>query len=94
MTLSAATVSTSRAGAHRISKVLLKEAVLSKLERRPPKYDCRIVGLTQVAVRPPVFKLRVTEPRSVTQSYERFVVSEIRNCFNFEGYPLRLRITV
>lgn len=81
------------AGGHRIGKVLLREAVVEKLLRRPPKYNCRVLGLTQANARPPVFKLRVSEPKSVTDSYRRFVVSAIRDCFGFEGYPIILRLT-
>ncbi len=79
-------------GSYRLSKSLLKEAVLPRLERRPPRYDCRVTGLAQAGVRPPSFRLRVTNPEAVSESYLRFVDSAIRDCFSFDGYPLRLRL--
>ncbi len=81
------------AGDRRVSNALVQAAVLEKVQNKPPKYNCRVLGLSQVGTRPPRFRLRLTRPEAVDSAYQRFVVSEIRRCFSFEGYPIRLRIT-
>lgn len=79
-------------GSRRISRSLLREAVVSQLEQKPPRYDCRITSLVQTGIRPPTFRLRATDPEAVSATYLRFVESTIRTCFNFAGYPLRLKV--
>ena len=76
-----------------VSTAQLRAAVLPALEKSPPRFDCRILALSQVGTRPPTFRLRVSRPDAVTPVYERFVVSELRGRFKFPGYPVRIRVT-
>lgn len=80
-------------GGRQISTAQLRAAVFPALEKSPPRFDCRILALSQVGTRPPTFRLRVSRPDAVTPVYERFVVSEIRGRFKFPGYPVRIRVT-
>jgi GTPase len=81
------------AGTRRMGRALLKEAVLSRIEKRQPKYNSRVLGLTQTGVLPPTFRLRLSDPKAATTAYERFVTATIRECFSFEGYRIKLEIT-
>jgi GTP-binding protein len=56
--------------------------------RRPLKF----FYATQTAVRPPTFVLFCTDPASVQQSYRRFLENRLRETFDFEGTPVRLRL--
>jgi GTP-binding protein len=81
------------AGGTQVPNSKLRSLVLPKLERNQPRFDIRVVGLSQTGTRPPVFRLRVTNPKALTQAYQRYVISEIRHRFTFTGYPIRLVIT-
>jgi GTP-binding protein len=56
--------------------------------RRPLKF----FYATQTATRPPTFVLFCTEPESVQPSYRRFLEKRLREAFDFEGTPVRLRL--
>ena len=56
--------------------------------RRPLKF----LYATQASVNPPTFVLFCTEPRSVAASYRRFLENRLRECFDFAGTPVRLRL--
>lgn len=81
------------AGGQPVPSSKLRAEVLPALERNQPRFDCRVLALSQVGRRPPTFRLRVTRPGAVSPVYQRFVVAEIRRCFRFPGYPLRLQVT-
>jgi len=80
-------------GGQQVPGSKLRDKVLPLLEKNQPRFDCRVVALSQVGTRPPTFRLRVTRPNAVTPAYERFVVGEIRKRFKFIGYPLRIKVT-
>jgi GTP-binding protein len=80
-------------GGKQVPTTKLRTAVLERLQKSPPRFDVRVLGLTQVGTRPPVFRLRVSNPERVVQSYERRVLADIRRSFRFTGYPIRLRVT-
>jgi GTP-binding protein len=80
-------------GGRQVSTAQLRAAVFPAIEKNPPRFDCRILALSQVGTRPPTFRLRVNRPDAVTPVYLRFVVSEIRGRFKFPGYPVRIRVT-
>lgn len=46
---------------------------------------------TQTGVKPPTFTLFVNDPALIHFSYERFLLNQMRQEFNFTGTPLRLR---
>ena len=56
--------------------------------RRPLKF----FYATQTGVRPPTFVLFCTEPDAVQESYRRFLENRLRDAFDLEGAPIRLRL--
>ena len=59
----------------------------------PPLYRNRSVKLyyiSQVAVSPPTFALFTNEPRSIDESYPRYLTRRLRENYGFTGAPLRL----
>jgi GTP-binding protein len=80
-------------GGRQLPGTKLREQILPLLEKSQPRFDCRVLALTQVGTRPPTFRLRVTKPKVLTPAYERFVIAEIRKRYKFVGYPIRLKIT-
>jgi len=78
-------------GGRRLGSTLLREAVLPRLQSKQPRYNCRVLHLTQTGHRPPVFRLKLTRPDLADRAYLRFVTAEIRRVFSFEGYPLIVR---
>jgi GTP-binding protein len=56
--------------------------------RRPLKF----FYATQTAVRPPTFVLFCSEPEAVQPSYRRFLENRLRETFDLEGTPVRLRL--
>jgi GTP-binding protein len=79
-------------GDMRVSASFLRQTVLERLKSTQPAYDCRVLSISQVGTRPPSFRLRTTNPDSVTAAYRRFVINELRRSFGFTGYPVRLRV--
>jgi GTP-binding protein len=58
------------------------------MRRRPLKF----FYATQTGVRPPTFVLFCTEPTAVQTSYRRFLENRLREAFDLEGTPVRLRL--
>jgi len=56
--------------------------------RRPIKF----FYATQAGIRPPTFVLFCTAPESVQPSYRRFLENRLREQFDLEGTPIRLRL--
>jgi GTP-binding protein len=56
--------------------------------RRPLKF----FYAAQTAVRPPTFVLFCTDPTAVQPAYRRFLENRLRERFDFEGTPVRLRL--
>jgi len=80
-------------GGQQMSGAKLRDKILPLLEKNQPRFDCRVIALSQVGTRPPTFRLRVTKPTVITPAYERFVIAEIRKRFRFRGYPVRIKVT-
>jgi GTP-binding protein len=74
----------------------LNRVVRAAYERRPPAgvhgKTLRVFYATQVGRRPPVILLFVNDPGALHFSYERYLVSALREAFGFEGCPVRLRL--
>lgn len=51
----------------------------------------RLFYMTQVRTAPPVFAVFSSFPEGVTESYQRFLVSRLRQAFGFEGVPVVIR---
>jgi GTP-binding protein len=47
---------------------------------------------TQTGVGPPTFLLFCTDPSAVQASYRRFLENRLREAFDLEGTPVRLRL--
>jgi GTP-binding protein len=68
---------------------ILRQAI----ERRPVTVagtPLTIQAVSQVAVGPPTFALRVSRPAGIHFSYERYLVKSLRRAFAFTGSPIRL----
>lgn len=64
-------------------------AMAQKGSRRRP---IRFFYATQTGTRPPTFVLFCTEPESVQASYLRFLANRLRERFDLEGAPVRIRL--
>lgn len=51
----------------------------------------KIKYITQAGVKPPTFILFVNDAKLVQETYERYLVRQLREYFGFEGTPIRLR---
>ena len=80
-------------GGRQIPNTKLRAQVQALIERRQPRYDARVLALSQTGTRPPLFRLRLTNPKAMTSAYEKFVLSTIRKHFPYSGYPIRLIVT-
>jgi len=80
----------------RIKTSELNAAVRQILEANPPP---RLQGgrahnfsyVTQTSVKPPNFVFFIKDPRAVHFSYERYLVNQLRERFNFSMVPIRIR---
>ena len=78
----------------RIQTSDLNQILQSILARhQPPSVGSRRVKLfyaTQVATRPPTFIITSNAPNYIRESYHRFMMSQFRHFFGFEGTPIRI----
>ena len=74
----------------------LNRAFNAAMERRPPPgfhgKTIKVYYVTQIGTRPPTFLLFVNDPAALHFSYERYLVSALREAFGFSGCALRLRL--
>lgn len=74
----------------------LNEHLQQWVTRRPPPMQRnrrpKVRFMTQSAVAPPTFILFVNEPRLFHFSYRRHLTNRIRETWDFEGTPIRLRL--
>ncbi|MGQ9679050.1 MAG: ribosome biogenesis GTPase Der [bacterium] len=80
-------------GAMRLSAQFLRSTILEQLKRTPPGPRTRVLGFTQTGIRPPSFRLRLSDPQEANVNYQRFVFNLLRDQFKFTGYPIRLNVT-
>jgi GTP-binding protein len=66
------------------------EPAMAQRGRR--KRPLKFFYATQTNVRPPTFVLVCTDPKSVQPSYRRFLENRLRESFDFDGIPIRLRL--
>lgn len=66
------------------------------LERRPPPTRGgkapRIYYVTQAQTNPPLFVAMCSAPEVIPESYQRFVIGQLRSAFGFESVPVRLAL--
>ncbi|UCG43319.1 MAG: ribosome biogenesis GTPase Der [candidate division WOR-3 bacterium] len=80
------------AGGRQLGKAVLRTAVVDKVQDRPPSFRTKVLAMAQVGTRPPVFRVKLSRKEQLSPAYERFLASAVRDCFGFEGYPVRLRV--
>jgi len=82
--------------AKEISTGELNRALSAAVERRPPGgvhgKTLKVFYATQTGTRPPTFLLFVNDPAALHFSYERYLVSALRERFGLAGCALRLRL--
>jgi GTP-binding protein len=82
--------------AKEISTGELNRVLIAAVERRPPAgFHGKTLKLfygTQTATRPPTFLLFVNDPAALHFSYERYLVSALRERFGLGGCAVRLRL--
>jgi GTP-binding protein len=82
--------------AKEVSTGELNRVLTAAVERRPPAgfhgKTLKIFYATQTATRPPTFLLFVNDPAALHFSYERYLVSALRERFGFAGCAVRLRL--
>jgi GTP-binding protein len=61
-------------------------------QRGPRRRPLKFFYATQTATRPPTFLLFCTEPAAVQPSYRRFLEKRLRESFELDGVPIRLRL--
>jgi GTP-binding protein len=61
-------------------------------QRGTRKRPLKFFYATQTATRPPTFVLFCSEPESVQPAYRRFLENRLREAFDLEGTPVRLRL--
>ncbi|MDH3212048.1 MAG: ribosome biogenesis GTPase Der [Myxococcales bacterium] len=89
-----------RAADRRISTGELNRWLRAAVERHEPamaqrgsrRRPLKFFYATQTGVRPPTFVLFCTEPAAVQTSYRRFLENQLREAFDLEGTPVRLRL--
>jgi GTP-binding protein len=82
--------------AREISTGELNRVLNAATTRRPPAgvrgKTLRVFYATQTGTRPPTFLLFVNDPNALHFSYERYLVSALRDAFGFAGCPVRIRV--
>lgn len=69
---------------------------LITIHKPPPKIgnrETKLKYITQVGIRPPSFLL-FSNTYDVSDNYKKFLVSKLREEFDFNGVPVRLNIKV
>jgi len=81
-------------GSQRISTGPLNRLLEEILQRQPPPLHKRrrvkFYYWTQVSVLPPTFMVSTNMPEGISPSYRRFMISRLREMFNYEGTPVRI----
>jgi GTP-binding protein len=74
----------------------LNRALIAATTRRPPAgvrgKTLKVYYATQIGTRPPTFLLFVNDPSALHFSYERYLISALREAFGFAGCAVRLRL--
>lgn len=80
----------------RIATHEVNEVVEGIVRKRPPPHargrPIRIKYATQADTRPPTFVLFTTLPHEIPTNYRRYIVNSMRDRWDFEGVPVRLRM--
>ncbi|MBW2056099.1 MAG: ribosome biogenesis GTPase Der [Deltaproteobacteria bacterium] len=78
----------------RVGTSLLNTFVREAVERFPPRVHRgkrgKIYFVTQASTKPPTFVAFVNDPDAIHFSYERYLINQIRERFDFQGTPIRI----
>lgn len=78
----------------RIQSAVLNDVLMDAIAVTPTPTSngkrLRIYYMTQVAVKPPTFVVFVNDPELLHFSYERFLINQLRQTFDFDGTPIHL----
>ena len=77
----------------RIPPALVVKTLAQAIERRPVSHKgipLTLHSASQVGISPPTFAVRVNQPDKIHFSYERYLISSVRQAFGFTGSPVRL----
>lgn len=92
--LPAMIVEVSENQARRIQSSVLNDVLMDAITVTPtPTVNgkrLRIYYMTQVAVKPPTFVVFVNDPDLLHFSYERFLINQLRQAFDFSGTPIHV----
>ena len=84
------------AARRRIQTGLLNEVLTEAIRiSEPPARlgrKLKIYFITQVAVTPPTFVIKVNDPELMHFSYKRYIENSLRKSFDFKGTPIRILI--
>jgi GTPase len=79
---------------HRVSTGELNRFFEQVLDRHPPPTSGgkapRLYYITQAQSAPPVFVAMSNAPKAIRESYQRFLVNQIREHFGFRSVPIRV----
>ena len=82
----------------RIQTHVINDTILDIIALTPaPHFNggrLRVYYITQVATKPPTFVLFVNNPEYLHFSYERFIINQFREHFDFEGTPIKLILRI
>jgi GTP-binding protein len=80
----------------RIPTAALNRWLASATERHPPPAVAgrriKLRYATQAKARPPTFVLFCSRPKDLPESYERYLVHDLREHFDLEGVPVRIHL--
>jgi GTP-binding protein len=80
----------------RVSTSKLNRWMAARESQNPaPLYEGRsnrLKYMTQINIRPPTFALWVSRPKSLPETYKRYLMNGLRDDFDFKGIPLRILI--
>ena len=80
----------------RVSTSKLNRWMAARESQNPaPLYEGRsnrLKYMTQINIRPPTFALWVSRPKSLPETYKRYLMNGLRDDFDLKGIPLRLLI--
>lgn len=78
----------------RVQSSVLNDVLLKAVAITPTPnvkgHRLRVYYLTQVAIKPPTFVVFVNDPDLFHFSYQRFLINQLRQTFDFAGTPIRL----
>ena len=78
----------------RIQSAVLNDLLLEATKITPTPLvrgkRLRVYYMTQVATNPPTFVVFVNDPELMHFSYQRFLINQLRQNFDFSGTPIKL----